>query len=44
MDGLDADIERAFEYLEAAKLTGQRILILGNGGSLAIAQHMAQDL
>lgn len=44
MEGLDEDIEHAFEYLEAAKLTGQRILILGNGGSLAIAQHMAQDL
>lgn len=41
---LDDDTERAFEYLRTAKNTGGRVLCLGNGGSLAIAQHFAQDL
>ncbi len=41
---LDDDTEKAFEILLAAKDSGGRILCLGNGGSLSIAQHFAQDL
>lgn len=41
------DNEKIVQISEAIKFThknGKRIWILGNGGSLAIAQHMAQDL
>lgn len=44
MRGLDSDIEHAFNHLRIAKANGRRVLVLGNGGSLAIAQHFAQDL
>lgn len=44
MVGLDPDIGRATELMRAAHRTGGRIWVLGNGGSLAIAQHFAQDL
>lgn len=44
LSGLDPSIYEASKYLEAAKHAGRRVLILGNGGSLAIAQHFAQDL
>ena len=42
--GLDEDIEGIYEELLAVKKEGRRVWILGNGGSLAIAQHFAQDL
>lgn len=44
MLGLDKDIQSALFFLSEAKRKKNRVLILGNGGSLAIAQHMAQDL
>lgn len=37
-------IEGAFRILSHARGKGARVLILGNGGSMAIAQHFAQDL
>jgi len=44
MVDIDDDIEKVFVILDAVKRSNRRIWILGNGGSLAIAQHFAQDL
>lgn len=44
MVGIDEEIERIYDVLKKAKEDGARIWVLGNGGSLAIAQHFAQDL
>ena len=41
---LDDSIEAVFDVLQEVKITNGRIWVLGNGGSLAIAQHFAQDL
>ena len=41
---LDESIESVFAEMYATHLNKKRIWILGNGGSLAIAQHFAQDL
>lgn len=41
---LDDDIEQIHGFLAEAKRSGRRIWILGNGGSLALAQHLAQDI
>ena len=43
--GTQASIDEASEVLRKASIYGgHRIWVLGNGGSLAIAQHFAQDL
>lgn len=44
MEGLEGPLKKAFKHLAQAKESGRRVWILGNGGSLAIAQHFAQDL
>lgn len=44
MAGLDAGLFEIYKHLVEAKVSGARVLIMGNGGSLAIAQHFAQDL
>lgn len=44
IEGLDEQVSEALSQLRAAKDIGRRVLCLGNGGSLAIAQHFAQDL
>jgi len=44
MNGVEADIENIVSTLSTAKKEGDRVWVLGNGGSLAIAQHFAQDL
>ncbi len=38
------DIERAYEVLEACYLSGGKLLIAGNGGSAADAEHMVGEL
>jgi len=40
----DDSIEQIYKFLKDAKKSGNTVWILGNGGSLAIAQHFAQDL
>lgn len=42
--GLDEPILSASKLLGGVKSYGNRVLCLGNGGSLAVAQHFAQDL
>ncbi|MFZ5917403.1 MAG: D-sedoheptulose-7-phosphate isomerase [Chloroflexota bacterium] len=39
-----ADIQRAIEVLNRARLEGRRIFVFGNGGSAAMASHFACDL
>lgn len=41
---LDESIESIYRIIKAAKENSNTIWILGNGGSLTIAQHFAQDL
>ncbi len=38
------DLDRAVTLLKATKATGRKIILIGNGGSSAIAEHMAIDL
>lgn len=40
----DNSIEQVYKFLKSAKDDGNTVWVLGNGGSLAIAQHFAQDL
>ena len=42
--GCDEMIEKIVSVLLNLRKTGSRLWILGNGGSMAIAQHFAQDL
>lgn len=42
--GIDDSILEIYKAMVIAKDFNKRILVLGNGGSLAIAQHFAQDL
>ena len=44
MDGCDEKIDDLAGALRSARYLGRRVWVLGNGGSLAIAQHFAQDL
>lgn len=44
MVDIDDDIEKLYLELARVKDSNSRLWILGNGGSLAIAQHFAQDL
>lgn len=39
-----ANLEKAIELLKATKGTSSKIMLVGNGGSAAIAEHMAIDL
>lgn len=43
-EGLDGSVALAAALVSNVKMRGRRVWILGNGGSLAIAQHFAQDL
>ena len=43
LGGCDAEIDHLFTGLRRVSSAGGRVFILGNGGSLAIAQHLAQD-
>ena len=36
-------LDKALELLNTAKKNGKNLLIIGNGGSMAIAEHMAVD-
>ena len=40
----DVPISKATKLIQEAHASGKRLWMLGNGGSLAIAQHFAQDL
>ena len=44
LDGCDESIARITEIIREAYSDNQNVWIMGNGGSLAIAQHFAQDL
>jgi D-sedoheptulose 7-phosphate isomerase len=41
---LDADVARAAEAIRSALARGGKLLVFGNGGSAADAQHMAAEL
>ena len=43
-EGIDPGVESMVEAIASLKRSGNRLWILGNGGSLALAQHFAQDL
>ena len=40
----EAKLSATIKHLEATRQTGKKIYLLGNGGSSAIAEHMAIDL
>lgn len=42
--GLDPKVKEAADMLSLAKRAKRRVWAIGNGGSMAIAQHFAQDL
>lgn len=42
--GQEKEIQSIVDIIKRTKYRGSRLWILGNGGSLAIAQHLAQDL
>ena len=42
--GRDMDIARLSESILSLKKSGRTLFTIGNGGSLAVAQHFAQDL
>lgn len=42
--GCEPFIRQAVDMIKGLKKTGHRLWVLGNGGSLAIGQHFAQDL
>lgn len=44
LKGCEPDIQRAIDVIREVRERGRRLWVLGNGGSLAIAQHFAQDL
>ena len=44
MDGIDESIRSVAGILGTVKKNGGKLVVLGNGGSLSIAQHMAQDV
>jgi D-sedoheptulose 7-phosphate isomerase len=44
LDPCQADIERAFQIMRDAYLAGKKILVCGNGGSAADADHWAGEL
>lgn len=44
LSGSMPDIEKAAEIIKTAKKSRGRVWTAGNGGSLTIAQHFAQDL
>lgn len=44
LDGCEDGISRAVSLVKDLRSAGGRLWILGNGGSMAIAQHCAQDL
>jgi len=41
--GLSEGIERAIEALQSTDVRGNKIMVIGNGGSAAIASHLATD-
>lgn len=41
---IDSKVGEFVEVLKRVKENGSRLWVLGNGGSMAIAQHFAQDL
>ncbi len=41
---LDQGLIRVLELMESAKKLGNKIILIGNGGSAAIASHIATDL
>ena len=41
--GLDADVTRAGERIAATLRSGGKLLICGNGGSAADAQHISRN-
>ncbi len=43
-EGLSADIEKAGELIVSTLKSGNKILLFGNGGSAADAQHIATEL
>lgn len=44
LKGQEDNIQKALEEVRLVKDTKARMWVLGNGGSLAIAQHFAQDI
>ena len=42
--GCEKDIETAISFIKVIKKNRKRLWALGNGGSMAIAQHFAQDM
>ncbi|MDB5115314.1 MAG: gmhA1 [Mucilaginibacter sp.] len=44
IDTLAPDIERACQMINEAILSGKKVLVAGNGGSAADAQHIAAEL
>lgn len=44
LEECDAAVEKIVGLMKEAKQNKKRVWVLGNGGSLAIAQHFAQDL
>jgi D-sedoheptulose 7-phosphate isomerase len=44
IDSLVPDIEKACEIINAVILSGNKVLVAGNGGSAADAQHIAAEL
>lgn len=43
-EGIEAGVEKFVDFLDKTRMEKKGIWILGNGGSLAVAQHFAQDL
>jgi D-sedoheptulose 7-phosphate isomerase len=41
---LDEGIDRAVELINGARPTGAKVMVIGNGGSAAIASHLQNDL
>ena len=44
LSDVEKDIEKATTIIDAIRKVRRRLWVLGNGGSMAIAQHFAQDL
>jgi len=45
LNSLDlSEIDRVLEYVEEAYWTGRQVFVMGNGGSSALASHLACDL
>lgn len=43
-EGIEEGVKQIAELIFSADRMGRRVWILGNGGSLAVAQHFAQDI